>query len=126
MKVNKILLLIIIGASVCFFAFFSCNVCLANSSASRVVKLDNPLMTGANPAEIIGLIIKSALGVIGGLTLLMLVWGGFQWLTSAGNPDKVQKGSKTMLWAIIGLILTLGSYVLLIAVLGFLTGKQLG
>ena len=49
-----------------------------------------------------GNIVKYALGLVGSLTLLMLVWGGFQWVTSAGNAEKVNKGSQTMIWAAIG------------------------
>lgn len=91
------------------------------------VKLDNPLSSGqksTDPAFLIGLIIKSILGIVGGLTLAMMVWGGFQWLTSAGSPEKVKKGTQTMLWAVIGLILVLGSYVLVSVVLNFLAGAK--
>lgn len=93
-------------------------------SNSSEVKLDNPLSSekSTDPSSLIGLIIKSILGFVGGLALVMMVWGGFQWLTSAGNPEKVKKGSHTMVWAIIGLILVLGSYLLVGTVLNFLAG----
>lgn len=75
--------------------------------------LDNPLANKATDATvIIGTIIKGALGVLGSLALLMMVWGGFQWLTSAGNTEKVEKGTSTMLWAIIGVVVVLSSYML--------------
>lgn len=106
--------------------YFNADLCLATNEATKEVKLSNPLEVSANPSQIIGLIIKSALGVIGGLALVMVVWGGFQWLTSAGNPEKVKKGSSTMLWAIVGLILALGSYVLVGTILNFLAGRQTG
>lgn len=92
-----------------------------NNEATKEVKLDNPLQSNIDsPAALIGLIIKAVLGVIGGLALVMAVWGGFQWLTSAGNTEKVKKGTQTMLWAIVGLILVFGSYVLVNAVFNFL------
>lgn len=95
------------------------------SEVTKVVKLENPLTVGASPAEIIGMIIKALLGVVGGVALVMMVWGGFQWLTSAGSPDKVKSGTGTMLWAIIGLILVLASYLLVNTLFDFL-GKYKG
>ena len=80
--------------------------------------LDNPLQPyGANKEQpdipiIIGYAIKTVLGVVGGLALLMFVWGGFNWLTSAGNSEKVKKGTEAMVWAGIGLVVTLSSYII--------------
>jgi hypothetical protein len=87
--------------------------------------LPNPL-TGNNlqVSSVIGIVIKAALGVIGSITLFMLVWGGFQWLTSAGNDEKVHQGTQTMLWAIIGLAVVFGSYVLVTTYIQFLTGGK--
>lgn len=93
----------------------------------EVCRLENPLGVGQKgTTEVTGLInivIKAALGIIGGLTLLMFVWGGFQWLTSAGNPEKVSAGSQTMIWAVIGVVLVLASYILLSTFLEYLSGK---
>lgn len=86
------------------------------------VCIENPL--GGNRVEftaIAGTIIKGLLGVIGSLTLLMFVWGGFQWLTSAGNAEKVEAGSKTMIWAVIGVLLVFSSYFLITTFTKFLS-----
>lgn len=88
------------------------------------VSLENPLTTDTtDPSVIIGLIIKSFLGIVGGVALVMTIWGGFQWLTSAGSPERVKKGTQTMIWSIIGLILVLGSYLLVQNILNFIGGK---
>ena len=84
--------------------------------ADRVC-LDNPLGDKVTAQDIIGTVIKGVLGVLGSLALFMMVWGGFQWLTSAGNKDKVEKGTKTMVWSIIGVIIALSSYILVDEVL---------
>ena len=52
----------------------------------------------------------------------MLVWGGFEWLTSAGNDEKVKSGTQTMVWAVIGVILVFASYLLLSTFTDYLTG----
>lgn len=78
-----------------------------------IVKLENPLAIGTSVPEIIGAIIKGILGVMGGLVLLMVVWGGTTWITAAGSPEKIKAGSQTILWALLGGILTVASYVIL-------------
>lgn len=91
----------------------------------QCLELTNPIEGGQNPkvSDILGTIINSALGVLGGLALLMLVWGGFQWLTSAGSPERITKGTQTMLWAVIGVILVLASYMVVSTFTNLLTGR---
>jgi len=52
--------------------------------------LENPLGTKIKASEIIQTIISGALGIVGALALFMLVLGGFKWLTSAGNAERVE------------------------------------
>ncbi len=93
-------------------------------NGQQVCSLENPLQGNKTDATaIISTVITGALGIIGALTLLMLVWGGFQWLTSAGNPEKVKMGTQTMVWAVIGVVLVFASYVLLSTFTGYLTGR---
>lgn len=100
----------------------------APASASDCPKgstcLQNPLGSRVEVTDIIGTIIKAALGVVGSLTLLMMVWGGFQWLTSAGNSEKIEAGSKTMLWAAVGVFLVFSSYLILTTFTNLLTGAR--
>lgn len=101
------------------------NGCKLNDKGQEVCSLENPLAGNKIEASaIIGTVIKAALGIVGALTLLMLVWGGFQWLTSAGNPEKVKSGTQTMVWAIIGVVLVFVSYLLLSTFTSYLTGGQ--
>lgn len=102
----------------------------ANTSATSKTKiptstrLDNPLegnITDIN--SIVGNIIKTVLGVMGAFVLLMIVYGGFTWLTAAGSPEKVKSGANTIMWAVLGAVVVLGSYFLLTTVLGILAGK---
>jgi len=32
------------------------------------------------------------------------IYGGFNWMTAAGNAEKVEKGKQILVWATIGLI----------------------
>jgi len=40
----------------------------------------------------------------------MFIWGGFQLLFSGGNPEKIQKGKDTLVWATLGLVIIFGSW----------------
>ncbi|MDO8499850.1 MAG: pilin [bacterium] len=71
--------------------------------------------------DIMGSILKAVVGIMGGIVLLMFVWGAAGWLLSAGNPEKVKSGTQTMLWAAIGTVVVLISYIsvsVLLSVLG--------
>lgn len=44
---------------------------------------------------------------------VMFVIGSFKYLTSLGNPDKVEEAKNTFKWAIIGLIVYVSAYIIL-------------
>lgn len=88
--------------------------------------LTNPLGT-SDVREIVGRIISAALSVVGTLALLMFVYGGFLWLTSRGDVKAVGKGKETMTWAILGLVVIFGAYVIVRTVLtGLVSGSVTG
>lgn len=55
-------------------------------------------------------ITKLILGLSGSVMLLMVVYGGFLWLSSAGNSDMIGKGKKVLIGSTIGLIIVFGAY----------------
>ena len=60
--------------------------------------------------EIITKILPYVFVVAGILLLLYLVWGGFQLLTSAGNPDQVKQGQKRITSALVGFLIIFTGY----------------
>ena len=38
------------------------------------------------------------------LAIAMVVVGGYMWMSSAGNPDKVKQAQGTLTWAVIGMV----------------------
>jgi len=99
----------------------------AQVTAGSQVQLVNPIGGSAkdggnkqgvtNVKVVIGNAIQIVLGIVGSITLVAFVYGGFQWLTSAGNSDKVRSGSETMLYATIGLFIIFGAYAILNTIL---------
>ncbi|MBI5794431.1 hypothetical protein HZA87_05145 [Candidatus Uhrbacteria bacterium] len=82
-------------------------------------ELTNPLGT-TDITVIIARLIQAILGITGAVALLMFIWGGFQWLISGGSPEKVKKGKETLIWAVIGLAVIVGAYMLVSAVVSAL------
>ncbi len=85
--------------------------------------LPNPLGDkNVDPRVIIGNIIRAILGIVGSLALAVFIFGGFTWITSAGNEEKVKKGKDMIVWASLGLVIIFFSYALVRFVIGAVTG----
>ncbi len=61
-------------------------------------------------------------GIVGSLTLLMFVYGGFMFLISAGSSDKVSSAKKIITAAVVGLVIVFASYVIINFILGTVLG----
>jgi hypothetical protein len=68
----------------------------------------NPLIAG---------LMKYVVGLSGGIALLMMIFGSFQMVTSAGNAESVKKGRDQFVSAVIGLLFVIFS-VLLMQIIG--------
>ena len=64
----------------------------------------------ANLAVVVGLIIRAALSLLGGIFLILMIIGGYDWMTAEGNDQKVEKAQNYIRRAIIGLVITLSSW----------------
>lgn len=56
---------------------------------------------------------KLGIGIAGGIAMLLILFGGFQILTSAGNPERLNAGKELIGSAITGLLMILFSTFLL-------------
>jgi len=69
-------------------------------------QLNDVVNTGISVVEFI-------LGISGTVALLMFIYGGFLWVTSAGNGEKVNQGKSAVSNAVIGLVIVFASYTLI-------------
>lgn len=53
------------------------------------------------------------LGIVGSLSLIMFIYGGFMFLISSGSSDKVGQAKKIIVAAIIGLIIVFSSWLII-------------
>lgn len=66
-----------------------------------------------NPADIkdtIANLIRIVLGFVGIIFLLLIIWGGLQWMLSGGNEQKIEDAKKRIVHATIGLTVIVMAY----------------
>ncbi|MBI3342894.1 hypothetical protein HY032_01940 [Candidatus Gottesmanbacteria bacterium] len=61
----------------------------------------------------VGELFRLGIGVAGGIAMLLILFGGFQILTSAGNPERLNEGKELVGSAIAGLLMIMFSTFLL-------------
>lgn len=76
---------------------------------------------GVNDAEEIGLgnkapkqimvqVIRIALGFLGLIAVIIILIGGFKWMTAQGNDDKISEARKLIQAGIVGLVIILAAW----------------
>jgi len=60
--------------------------------------------------QVIGAIITAFLSLLGIIFIILILYGGYTWMTAAGDEQKLGKAKDTITRAIIGLILVAGSF----------------
>lgn len=61
------------------------------------------------------IILDVFLPIIGGIALIFVIYGGVMIIISSGDPEKLAKAKKTLLWAVIGIIIVVLSYGLVVS-----------
>lgn len=93
--------------------------------------IDTSLINGGAvgaPTElwpILNNIINVALAVIGFVAVVMIIVGGFQYTTSAGDASKVTKAKNTILYGIIGVVVALLAFAIVNFVLSNIFGSSI-
>ena len=81
-----------------------------------------PTLTGIE--VIVARVLQLATLVAGLVAFLYLIWGGFLWLTAGDDDQKVSQAKNTMTYAFIGLLILVGSLIVIKAI-EEITGVQL-
>lgn len=107
---------------------FPAGVFAADNPFNRAQNMVGNVGTAAgvgNAAEadlptVIGNIVNVALGFIGILLLIYILWAGFLWMTAGGSEDNVKKAQTMIKNAIIGLLIVIAAFAISNFVLGSL------
>lgn len=71
--------------------------------------------SGLEPVQlsiVVAQIIQVVLGLLGVIFIVLIIYAGFSWLTSAGNEERISKAKKTIVAAVIGLTIVLSAYLI--------------
>lgn len=64
----------------------------------------------SDPRQIIAKIIKIILGFLGIVAVILILYGGFLWMTAAGNEENIAKAKKLLMAGVIGLVIILSAF----------------
>jgi hypothetical protein len=94
--------------------FLTVNLALAQDFGIEEVStgLEGSLAETEDPRIVVGRFIQFALGFLGILVVLLIMYAGFLWMTSGGNEEKITRAKKILFNGIIGLIIILSSWAL--------------
>ena len=123
-KITKIITqtFTVLGAFACLFS----SRLLA--SATSVQEGANAARADGMPTELIGdngvfsRITNTVLLIVGLISVIMLVYGGLRYILSGGDSKKVTDAKNTILYAIIGLIISMLAYAIVHFVLNSVIG----
>ena len=77
--------------------------------------VDNAQGTGVDnvatdPQDLVKNVVNIFLYAVGVLSVIMLIWGGIRYTTSAGDSNKVQSAKNTVLYAVVGLVVAIRAW----------------
>jgi len=55
-------------------------------------------------------VINIALGLLGLIAVVLVVVGGFMWMTAAGNEEKIEKAKQLLFSALVGLVIIVAAW----------------
>ncbi len=90
----------------------------------RVINNTDTYEGGANKDSLviaIGKIINVILGFLGIIFIVLIIYGGFMWMTARGNEAQVESAKKILGRSIIGVIIILVSFIITWFVMGTLS-----
>jgi type IV secretory pathway VirB2 component (pilin) len=56
------------------------------------------------------------------LAVVFIIIGGYMWMSSAGNPEKIKQAQGTLTWAIIGLVFVVLAALLVGVLIDYIIG----
>jgi hypothetical protein len=67
-------------------------------------------LTSADPRLIVGRIINIALSLLGIVSVVMIIFAGFKWMTAGGNEENAKSAQKIIFAGVVGLVIILSAY----------------
>jgi TRAP-type C4-dicarboxylate transport system permease small subunit len=120
--------------------FIALSFLAVNPLFASYYELDDPVVSGLNYATIagyagygtqdirdaIGRIIRIILGFTGLIAIVIILWGGFRWMTAGGSEEKVKTAKGILTAGAIGLFLVFAAYAIATFVINVLARVTAG
>lgn len=90
-----------------------------SAHAQQAASVPNPVNEN-DLANVLFNVVNALLLFAGAVAVLFLIIGGFRYVVSTGNPDQVDAAKRTILYAVLGLIIIFVAFVLVTLVQGWL------
>ncbi|MBT6691236.1 VWA domain-containing protein [Candidatus Parcubacteria bacterium] len=100
--------------------YLQVNKVLAQSDILGVNGMTDTVLGTRGIEDTVASIINIVLGLLGIIAVVLIIYGGFLWMTSKGNTDQVQRAKMVIISAVIGLVIILSAYAITRFVLGAL------
>lgn len=94
---------------------------LATYARADITILSLPSGPNALP-DMIRAVINMLLYLLGFIAILFLIIGGYQYIASSGNPDQIETAKKTIMYAVIGIVVVVLSWAIIYFVTSSLGG----
>lgn len=94
------------------------GILIALSSSVLVNTISDFIKPSKDASEVLNGGFNLAYAVCGVIATAFIIYGGFMYLTSTGDPGKVRKGRQTLIYSIIGLLVVLLAWAITNFVIG--------
>ncbi len=126
-KYKKFITLSLFSVLIIGALFFLKNFALAQTTSAPDLGLttdvaNNIGLPTTDIRLIVAKIIRVALGLLGIVAVVLILYGGFIWMTAGGDEERISQAKKILINAIIGLAIILSSY----AIASFVISKLVG
>ena len=96
------------------------GILIALSSSILVNTISDFIKPSRDASEVLNGGFNLAYAVCGVIATAFIIYGGFMYLTSSGDPSKVRKGRQILIYAVIGLVVVLAAAAITNFVIGVL------
>src|SRR3989339_697201 len=103
----------ILGAGLIGVAALLVSPALAQTSSSvdlEAFAQQARFATGVDITIVIARLIRTFISILGIIAVVFILYGGWMWITSKGEQDKLRKAQQVIINAVIGLVLVLSAF----------------
>lgn len=113
MKKATFIVSLLLTISFAFLAVAPAFAQMGSAEPGPNLGLEYGAATGLGKADVrftTARIINAALGLLGIIAVVIILYAGFKWMTAGGNEENVKSAQKILFAAVIGLIIILSAY----------------